>query len=164
MAFTAGQKLRASDLNGVGNIVGKNLRTSTTVAAVGPVSVLSVRAPVVAGRSYRCSLNSECFGSVSDSLAQHDVHFTTNDVEPTSSDTVLFRALVTHASPTTGIPETISTFTVFDSVATGFLRLLHTVTRVTGSGNVSVSAGAVNPTWLTVEDIGPTIATSGTVY
>lgn len=162
MAFTAGQRIRASELNQIGKVVGRNARTTNTTSAPGPYAVLSVRAPVVAGRSYLCTLQCESFGSVADNVAQHELRHTTNDVEPTTSSAVLFRSLVGHRL--VGIPQSVTANGIFDCTATGFLRVLHTVFRASGSGNVAISASAAGPEILTVEDIGDTIASSGTVY
>lgn len=163
MAFTPGQRLRASDLNVIGKLVGRNTRT-TNSAAINTVetAILSTRGAVTNGRSYLVTLQTETFGSVAANVAQHALRITTNDVEPTITSTQLARALTGHAL--VGIPQTAQVVGVFDATATGYLRVLHTLIRGTGTGNVTISAGAVLPTTLTIEDIGDTVVSSGTVY
>jgi hypothetical protein len=144
-------------------LVGRNIRTTSTAAGAGPTSVLSVRAPVVAGRSYLCMLHTETFAATANTQVQHDIRYTTTDVEPTTAATGLFRCEVN--MPQANIPVTGVAMGIFDAAASGFLRLLHTYTRVGSvAANVTVGAGATFPTILSVYDIGATLANSGTIY
>ena len=88
MAFTAGQKIRAGDLNRLGQIVGRNTRTNLYLGTMGTRNrILSVRAPVDAGRTYRVWTILECQPTDANTTAQVELRYTTNDTEPTTSST-----------------------------------------------------------------------------
>jgi hypothetical protein len=163
MAFTPGQRIRASDLNVIGKLVARNSRTTNT-AAINTVetAAISCRGAVTSGRSYLVTFQTEAFGSVAQSAAQLAVRYTTNDVEPTITSTQLCRMLTNNVL--VAIPQTTVCEGIFDCTSTGFLRVLGTLIRGSGTGNVQLSASAAFPTLITIEDIGDTIASSGTIY
>lgn len=163
MAFTAGQKVRASELNRIGTLVGRNQRTTNTAAYTTITRILSVRAPVKAGRTYRVCCQIEEFGNLGSGTGQSELRYTTNDTEPTTTSTLLGRALVHHAS-TGSVPDTVSIMAHFNASADGFLRVVLCAQRVIGSVTLAMSADASFPGFLTVEDVGDTVATTGTVY
>jgi hypothetical protein len=163
MAFTAGQKLRASDLNLLGSVVGRNLRTTNSSTFTTIARILSTRAPVKNGRSYRVACQGEVFGNSGAITAQMELRRTTDDTEPTTTSTVLGRALI-RVTDTTGVPETFGIETFFHATADGFLRVALCGTRAVGSVTVAVSADATFPAFIVIEDIGDTVAASGTVY
>lgn len=163
MSFAAGQRVRAADLNQLGQLVARNSRiTASGAVTTTETAFLSTRAPVVAGRSYLVTMQCESIGVTAGSYGQHALRHTTNDVEPTIASAQLTRGIVYHA--VANVPQTIVAAGVFDAGATGFLRVLHTLIRPIGTGNISASGSATLPAILTVEDLGDTIASSGTVY
>lgn len=162
MAFTAGQKVRASALNQIGVIVGRSQRTTNSTASATIVRVLSVIAPVVAGRSYRVWCDGEIFSTSTACVAQSELRYTTNNTEPATSSTVLGRSLTPTAAG--GTPNMCHIEAFFHAVSTGTLRVAVTTTRVVGADTVSWTADATYPMLLVVEDIGDTISTTGTIY
>jgi hypothetical protein len=163
MTFVAGTKLRASELNRLGACVARNRRTTNSAAITTIQRVLSVRAPVVNGRTYRVIAHGEVFGLSGATTTQNELRHTTNDTEPTTTSTVLARALVRHDS-TGGVPDSVTIVGEFNATATGFLRVALCCTRVAGAVTVSWAADPTFPTTLVVEDLGLTVAVSGTVY
>lgn len=166
MAFTAGQKLRASELNSLGNIVGRNTRTTdfTSLSGATAVRVMSVRAPVVNGRTYEVSGWADVFSASSGAVIQLHYRYTTDDTEPGVGVTAYAAPRYDNVCVTSS--QLYPTFSrgLFDAGYTGFLRVAMTIVRFSGSGNVSVGAGAANPATLLIRDVGETIASSGTVY
>lgn len=164
MAFTAGQKVRASELNQVGSIVGRNQRTTNITSTSGstPIRVLSTTAPVVAGRTYRVSAFFEVSVVTADATTQNELRYTTNDTEPTVSSTVLSRSLTEHG--VSGVPDSISIEAFFPAASTGTLTVALCISRVVGSGNITLEAGGTFPATIVVEDVGATVAATGTVY
>jgi hypothetical protein len=166
MSFTAGQKLRASELNSLGNLVGRHTRTSDETSALGGTAapVMSVRAPVVAGRTYLVSLWCDIYVATGSATVQVHNRMTTDDVEPTVGTAV-------YATPRSDIICVTSSQLypcyargLVDISSDGYLRVLTTIVRSAGAGNISMGAGAINPATLLVEDVGETIAESGTDY
>ena len=71
MAFTAGGKIRAADLNRLGALVGRNQRTTNSGPITAITRVLSTSAPVVAGRTYRVTCYGELFGDSGAATTTH---------------------------------------------------------------------------------------------
>lgn len=164
MVFAPGQRVRAADLNRLGQLVGRNQRTTNSgLITTTETAIISVRAPVIAGRSYLITHKTEAFWTTASAAAEVRLRYTTNDIEPTITSTQITRVEVPPGSAA-GIPVAGSTDVVFDSVATGFLRVLVTLVRAAGTGSVSVGGAAGGPMTLFVFDAGDTIAASGTVY
>jgi hypothetical protein len=162
MAIVAGQKIRASDLNTIGVVVARNRRTTNTPAVTAATRVLSVIAPVTSGRTYRVLCHGEAFAASVPTTSQLELRYTTNNVEPTTTAPVLARALVNHE--VTAVPDTFTIVGEYLSSTTGTLRVVLCTTRVVGTSTVTVVGDPAFPTHLSVEDVGPTVATTGTVY
>lgn len=163
MAFTAGQKIRAFELNRIGAVVGRNQRTTNATGISAIARVLSTTAPVVAGRTYRVHLHAEVFSSSGAATSQNELRYTTNNTEPTTTSTILTRGVIRHDS-TTSVPDEFEITGYFAAVSTGTFRVAWCLQRVVGAVNVNCSADANFPATLTVEDVGDTVATTGTVY
>lgn len=160
--IAAGAKVRASDLNRLGNIVARNLRTTNISTTGAIIRVLSVRAPVKAGRSYRVSAMFEVDAATVPATSQDELRFTTDDTEPTVTSTVLSRCLMDHRVASVPDAEFIEGF--FHASADGWLRVALCITRAIGAGSITLDAAPTFPTTITVEDVGDTVSTSGTVY
>ena len=141
----------------------RNQRTTNSTLASAIVRVLSVTAPVIAGRTYRVVCDGEVYSNTGAATTQHELRYTTNNTEPTTSSTVLGRAIVRHDS-TTGTPDQCHIEALFMCVSTGTLRVAVTTTRVIGSVTVAWTADATYPMTLTVQDVGDTVSATGTVY
>lgn len=163
MAFTAGQRVRASELNRLGQIVGRNQRVTDSAGISAIARVLSVTAPVKAGRSYRIICDGEVFSVSGAATSQHELRYTTNNTEPLTTSAIIGRALIRHDS-TTGVPDQCHIEGLFNCVADGTLRVVVTTTRAVGAVNVAWTAASTYPMLLLVEDAGDTVATTGTVY
>lgn len=162
MAFTAGGKIRAADLNRLGQVVARNQRTTNSASYTTAARILSVRAPVVAGRSYRVQFHGEEFAIGGAAVGQTELRHTTNDVEPVVTSPVLARGLVHHIND--GVPDLVAITGLFHAATTGFLRVVVVGTRVVGTPPCSMAADPSFPAILVVEDVGDTVATTGTVY
>jgi hypothetical protein len=163
VTFFAGQRVRAADLNRLGQIVGRNQRTTNSTPAAAITRVLSVTAPVKPFRTYRIVCDGEIFSANGAATSQSELRYTTNNTEPTTTSPILGRALVRHDS-TTGAPDQCHIEGLFFNDIATVLRVVVTTTRVLGTVNVSWTADAAFPMTLTVEDVGDTIAATGTVY
>jgi hypothetical protein len=163
MPFTPGQRVRASDLNRLGQLVGRNQRTTNSTLSAAIVRVLSVIAPVKAGRTYRIVCDGEVYSDTGAATSQHELRYTTNNTEPTTGSTVIGRAIVRHDS-TTGTPDQCHIEGLFVCTVDATLRVAVTTTRVVGAVNVAWTAAPTFPMQLMIEDIGDTISTTGTVY
>lgn len=163
MAFVAGQRLRASDLNQVGSLVGRNQRTTNSTLGTTILRVLSASALVVAGRTYRVTAAGEVFSNSGVATTQNEIRYTTNGVEPAATDTVLARALVQHAS-TSGVPDSVIIIGNFVAATSGTLFVVVCCTRVAGAVTVAWAADPTFPMTLTIEDVGTTVSTTGTIY
>lgn len=163
MPFQAGQRLRASQLAQIGTLVGRNQRTTNSAAYTTIARILSVRAPIIQGRTYRVQYQAEEFstGAVPNT-GQTELRFTTNDAEPIVTSPVMARALVRHDAD--GIPDAVTIIGYHYASVTGFLRVAVCGTRVVGTGSLATAADAQFPAAITIEDVGDTITPSGTVY
>lgn len=162
MAFTAGGKIRAADLNRLGAIVGRNQRTTNIGTTGAIIRVLSTTAPVVAGRTYRVSAMFEVDAATVPATTQDELRYTTNNTEPTTSSPILNRYLCDHR--VSGVPDSEFIEALFFASTTGTLRVALCIQRVVGAGTVTLAGDPSFPSTLTIEDMGDTVATSGTVY
>lgn len=170
MTFVAGQKLRASELNNAldpvqelpTGMVARNQRTSNSSTYTSIARIISVRAPVVGGRTYKVQFQGEEFPTGGDAVGQTEMRYTTDDTEPLTSSTIMARALVHHIND--GVPDAVAIVGLFHASSDGFLRVVICGTRVIGTATCAMAASASFPATLTVEDVGDTIAVSGTVY
>lgn len=145
-------------------VVGRNRRTTTiaTLSSGAIIRVLSVIAPVTSGRTYRVWVQGEHDCGVAPATTQPELRFTTNNTEPTTTSTVLSRTVIDHR--VAAVPDLMHLDVLYPSVFTGTLRVALCTQRVIGSGGVAVIASATSPCELVIEDVGLTVATSGTVY
>lgn len=166
MAFTAGQKIRASDLNRLGQIVGWN-SAFTAPGGIGTTNtpIISTSAPVLANRIYRIV----AFGDVAPSLGggtirtQHEIRFTVNNTEPTTSSSVLGRSVWAHSS-TIGQPDTVFVETLYTAPSTATLRVLLCSRRVDGSLTFSWVPTSNSRLFIYIQYAGDLTPANGTVY
>ncbi len=163
MTFVAGQRLRASQLAQVGVLVGRNQRTTNSTLGSTIARVLSTSAPIVSGRSYRVVASGEIYSDAGIATTQNELRFTTNGDEPLTTSTVMGRTIVRHDS-TGAIPDGAHILAYYHSSTTGTLKVALCIQRVAGAVNVAWTADATFPTTLTIEDVGPTVTSTGTVY
>lgn len=165
MPFTAGQKLKASDLNSAtgDGVIARNIRaTGITPPGSTNTRMLSTIATVTSGRSYKVTAKMEAVSTVSGVTSQTELHYTTDGTEPTSSSTIMGRTIWDHR--TSGVPDTVIVEGYYHALASGTFRVALTGYRVVGTGDIAFSGAATYPMTLTVEDVGLTVAVSGTVY
>ena len=142
MTFTAGQKVRASQMPGYvctsstrptghsgqtifetdtglmmmytgsawvplngGPIVGRYERSTNLTVGATLTRILSTIATVRAGRTYRIRFKCEGTAASAGATSQVELRYTTNNTEPTTSSTLLNRALWDHRQA--AIPDTI---------------------------------------------------------
>jgi len=149
-----------------GNFVGYKERTTDSSGfTTTEVRILSVRAPVRAGRTYRIIGYGEIVSSGGGGAVtvESKIRYTTNDVEPTTSDTQLQRAESRNDS-TGGVPRTVFITGKIDISSDGYLRAVVTSVRVEGTVTVIWTAGSGRAMTLEVQDCGPTVTQDGTVY
>lgn len=170
MVFVAGQKLGASDLNNLttaGYVVGRNRRTTaiTTTASTQATAqrILSTIASVTTGRSYRISYQGEHFSATVPTSTQVELRITTDNTEPTTSSTQIERSILNHE--VANVPDTTHISILYPATATVTLRVVATFFRaVGGAGTMSATSAATSPCEIVIEDCGPTVTVSGTVY
>ena len=144
--------------------VGNNIRTTDSSAFnTTSVRIMSTRVPVRNGRSYLVIAAGELVvAAAGAATVQSEIRYTTNDTEPTTTSTQLGRGICTLDA--TGIPTLTTFLSVFNSVANGFFRPVVCSVRVAGAVNCQWTAASGRPMILYVEDIGPTVSATGTVY
>lgn len=136
---------------------------STDLTTTGVITrVLSVVASVVAGRHYRVTARTELWAAVAGAKSQSELRFTTDNTEPTTASQVMARTIADHR--VMAVPDGVHLSALWAAGVTGTLRVVLCTTRVAASGNLTVSAQPFYPTEIVVEDMGPAISTSGTVY
>lgn len=150
------------------DIVGRNRRSTnvTTVAttAAGAFRIFTARAPVIAGRTYRIYGRGALSHSSAGVTAQVNFHFTTNDAEPTTSSSIMFRMIEPIVA--SGVPYPIDWSCTYDATADGFLRVTPAMFTASGTGTTLTweAATGPNPAELIIEDKGPTVAIAGAIY
>lgn len=156
MAFVAGQKVRASQLNAQGVIKARARRVTNTGASTGSVvGILRLDdVPVVAGRAYQITAIGGLFPNATDNVRiDATLRYTTNGATPTTASPIL----VLHGLTTVtngyveryniihtyvpGVDQTLSLIMCFQSVASG-------------GAAVSSYAAADWPTEIIVTDMG----------
>jgi len=160
--YFTGQKLRASDLE---LLLGKDsplplgvikrgqriTASSTTTTEVGVLRVDDV--PVYAGRAYKVWTSPLILDtSVANDVARAHLRYTEDGSLPATSDTQLQAAHGVLANITSG--ESRVVVANYSPAADGLLSVLLSVSRVSGTGNISISASATFPIDLVVEDMG----------
>ena len=148
------------------NIVGRNQRTSTvstTATTAGTAfRIFTAIAQVQAGNTYEVSFQGELRNSTAPSTAQVDFRYTTNGVEPTVSDTQLFRAIM--RIDNISVPETVKGNKLYPAATDHELRVTAAMFSAIGGGTLVFDASAASPGEIFIEDKGPTVAISGAIY
>lgn len=144
------------------SLVGRNERTTAHTTSGTIARTLSTTSSVVSGRIYRVWAQFEIYPATAPATTQCELRYTTNNTEPTTTSTVLARSLTDHR--VTGVPDSIHIDGLYVPGSSHTFRVALCVSRVVGSGNITVEAGATYPAQLVIEDLGPSISTSGTVY
>lgn len=163
--FTAGQKLRATDLLQFPlGVVARNRRTTaistTATTSAGGQRLMSTGGPVQAGRLYRVSFQGEIKNSGASVRTFVTIFYTTDGTAPDTADPILqqLNALSPVADAPVAlygmafyVPASDHTFTVTPS--------LHGV-----SGTTTAEAGTAVPCELSIEDMGENVPISGIIY
>jgi hypothetical protein len=162
MTVFSGQKARASDYNNLLNensplplgIIARGNRTTNSTTTTTEVGVLRLDdIPMYADRTYKIWTSALTLDtSVAADVAAANLRYTTDGSTPTTSSTILTAAQAPLANATSGNSVTI----IIDySPATDTLfSVLLTVTRVSGTGNISIAGAATAPIDMVIEDIG----------
>lgn len=87
---------------------------------------------------------------------------TTDNAEPTVTSALLSQTVIDHRL--VGVPALLHIDVLFICTSSGTLRVALCHQRVINPGPVAIIATANRPCELVVEDVGLTVATSGTVY
>lgn len=166
-SFTAGQKLRASDLLAFPlGLVARNQRTTTiatTASTAGTAQrILSTGGPVVSGRIYRVSFRGAPRCSAVDATAELWLRYTTNGTEPTASSTGLAQCDVELG--TADVPETVFLSKLYVPGSDHTFTVTAAFHRAVGSGTVTMDTSSTNPTEIVIEDLGESVSISGTIY
>jgi hypothetical protein len=165
--FTAGQKLRASNLTAVPlGLVAWNERTTdiTTTATTAATAqrIITTGGPVVAGRQYLVIFDSQFRTSSSTDVVELSLRITTDGTEPTASSLRKCRALV--ALSVTDVPESLTcqfwylpttshTFTVTSAMHFG-----------SGTGTLTCDGETDDTTHIAIIDLGLAVAKAGAIY
>ena len=170
MAFFSGQKLRASDLNDLidedsvlprGNIArGNRTTSSSTTTTEGGVLRLD-DFPMYLGRTYKIWTSPLLMDtSVAADVASSNLRITTDGSTPSTSSTILSSVQAPLANATSGntVPHSID----YTPTADLLFSVLLTVTRVSGTGNISLVGAATAPINMVIEDIGLDKTDTGT--
>lgn len=156
-----------SRLDTAGAAVGRKSSLQNSLAFSGtPSRIISVRAPVVAGRSYAvvCTGEVEVQANAA-ATSQHELRATIDDTEPTTSSSLKLGRTVTYHNPINGCPTDVKILGHYDASANGFLRVAVCSSRPLGTPTCRwVPAVSGTATVLEVIDLGPTIVEDGTVY
>lgn len=148
-------------------IVGRNRRSTnktTTATTSGTAQLIfTARASVLAGRTYRITGRTSISHSSATAAAQVEFHYTTNDVEPTAASAILFREIPTFGG--VGVPEPLVWSYLYDAATDHVLRVTPAMFTAIGAGTVTWEcATGPNPSEIVIQDCGPTVAISGTIY
>lgn len=155
-----------ADATVAGTLVGYNERATDFGPYTSSTRVMSTIAPVRANRVYLVGMTGECLHSGAGSnVHQHELRYTTNNTEPTTSSTFLARQLIN--TTIADVPMAVSLTVPFTSSADGFFRVAICSSRPVGSQNAvwTTPGGAgASKVFLTVIDAGPAVSQSGTDY
>jgi hypothetical protein len=161
----AGSLVPVANLPTVGRAVARNVKTAstTTTATTGATGTieLSTIASVLAGRTYLVRFRTNLRHSVANSYGEIDLRYTTNNTEPVVGSTLLTQGLLVLMTAAT--VSTLEVTATYDATAAGTFRVAaFAYTNV--AGTLTVAASATNPTEITIHDVGPTLANTGTAY
>ena len=170
MTFFSGQKARAADVNDLIDkdsvlplgIRARGNRTTSSTTTTTEVGVLRLDdIPTYAGRTYKIWTTPLALDTtVANDVAAASVRYTTDGSTPTTSSTQLAssQSALTNATSANTAPISVD----YSPSADGLLSVLLTVSRVSGTGNISILATSTVPINLVVEDIGMDPGDSGT--
>lgn len=147
-------------------VVGRNRRTttlSTTASTSGTAQrIISTTASVTNGRTYKLWAHLEVDAATVPATSQVEMRYTTNNTEPTVSSTQVARAVTDHR--VASVPDSLDVIGLYPATASGTLRVAVMLFRAVGSGTLTVDATSTSLGEIVIEDMGPTVSTSGTVY
>lgn len=147
-------------------VVGRNRRTtskSTTASTSGTAQrIISAFASVTNGRTYKLWAHLEIDAATVPATSQVEMRVTTDGTEPTTSSTQVARALTDHR--VASVPDSLDVIGLYPAAFTGTLGVMVSVFRAIGSGTLTNDATSVSLGEIAIEDMGPTVSTSGTVY
>lgn len=139
-----------------------NITTTATTSATAQ-RVMTARASVLAGHTYRIFGRTALSHSSATAAAQVHFVYTTNDVEPVVTGTIMFRENRTFGG--IGVPESLVWSCLYDAGTDHVLRVTPCMFTAIGSGTLTWECGTgPNPSDLVIEDRGLTVAISGTIY
>jgi hypothetical protein len=131
---------------------GRRLTTSsTTTTEIGVLRIDDI--PITGGRGYKISTS--CISmqtTVANDIVIANVRYTTDGSTPTTASTALGGVGVVVTNPAFGMAHPFIGY--YYPTADETLSVLLTVTRASGTGNVSLGASATQPIDLFVEDAG----------
>lgn len=153
MAFTAGQKVRASELNATGVLIARGRRTTNSAAGTGVIGVLRLDdVPVTAGRCYLINARGGMWPTAAgDTRADVTVRFTTTGATPTTASPIL--ALVGRQLFTTGYVEPFDIAQTYTPGSNQLLSLLLCFDSI-DSDPIAAYGAADWPVEILVTDLG----------
>lgn len=162
MAFFAGQKLRASELQDLidkdsplpRGILARGNRTTSSTTTTSEVGVIRLDdIPIYAGRTYKIwSTALRLDTSVANDVARVNLRYTTDGSTPSTSSTVMTQAQAGLPNATDG--NSVDVCVDYSPAADELLSLLLCVSRISGTGSIGIIAGVTAPINLVVEDMG----------
>lgn len=162
MPFFAGQKVRASELNDLIDkdsplplgILARGNRTtssSTTTTEIGVLRLDDI--PIYTGRTYRIWTSPlRMDTSVANDVARAIIRITTDGSTPTTSSAQICAAQTILPDIASG--QSVEISMDYSPAADELLSVLLSVSRQSGTGNISIVGGTGIPIDLMVEDIG----------
>ena len=147
-------------------VVGRNRRTTSigTTASTSATAqrIISAFASVVNGRTYKLWAHLEIDAGTVPATSQVEMRVTTNGTEPTVSSTQVARALTDHR--VASVPDSLDVIGLYPSAFTGTLGVMVAFFRAIGSGTLTNDDTSTSLAEIVIEDMGPTVGTSGTIY
>ena len=147
-------------------VVGRNRRTTSigTTASTSATAqrIISAFASVVNGRTYKLWAHLEIDAATVPATSQVEMRVTTNGTEPTVSSTQVARALTDHR--VASVPDSLDVIGLYPSAFTGTLGVMVAFFRAIGSGTLTNDDTSTSLAEIVIEDMGPTVGTSGTIY
>lgn len=159
MAFVAGQRLRASELNAaiVGGIIARGNRGSvstgtTATAATSAQGVLRLSCPMLSGRAYK--VEALPFGVYCTAAATvgAQLTYTTNGTTPAATSTLL--KFGQRQVPTASEVQTLDISGIYVPSSDLTFGVLLSLWRVSGSGTAQMYGASTWPIELLVTDLG----------
>lgn len=149
--------------NPAAGIIAFGQRTTSSTPAIGAQGVIRLdNVQLYSGRDYifrTSSLN--VFSTVAGDTGALRFTYELNGTTATTGSTV-YGIWNTSAIATTGSGTGAILSVKFSATTTTLLSLLLITQRVSGTGSISVFAGGTAPCQIMVEDVGPTLANTGT--